>query len=640
MRRLSAIIFTDMVGYTALMQADEFTATTIRDRHRTVLREGIEAHQGEIVQFYGDGTLSVFPSAVEAVDAAVDIQLRFQLDLPVPVRIGLHIGDIVHDEDGVHGDGVNVAARVQGLAISGSVLVSGGIYEELKNHPRISTRSLGNFKLKNVQKPLAIHAVTVAGLAIPSTADLSSDIDRTKKSVAVLPFVSMSSDPENEYFSDGITEEILNALTKFDDLKVTARTSSFAFKGKNKDIREIGRELNVGAVLEGSVRKVGNRVRITAQLIDTADGYHLFSNRYDRVLEDIFEVQDEIARTIAEEFRILFPVAKSRSMVTVRKPTESPEAYSLYLRGLHCWNQWTPNTTQEALSHFRDALALDPDFALAHTGVARCFAHLGASGRLNSREAYQGAQEAAQRAIELNPEIAESHISLGLVRLFYDWDLVAAKRSLEYAVRLNPGSVEAYYAVGLYYMAAGHFDEFLETAETAVALDPLSLRALEALGRANIFGENPREGLVHYNRALEIEPTFRSAIEGLAYAYDRLGEHDNAIEELLRYRALTPGGAGGLGSGAYIFARAGRTEDALAYLAELEDLEQASPELIFDFDFTGGLVVLGRIDEALERLKSAIEARHGAVVFVRHNFVWEGLRDDPRMDEILGAVGL
>ena len=224
------------------------------------------------------------------MDAAVDIQRRFQLDPPIPVRIGLHIGDIVHDQDGVHGDGVNVVARVQGLALPGSVLISGGVYEELKNHPRLPTRALGDFELKNVQKPLAIHAVAVSTLAVPSPADLSSSGNWAKKSIAVLPFVSMSSDLENEYFTDGIPEEILNSLVKFDDLMVTARTSSFVFKGKHEDVREIGRTLNVGAVLEGSVRKAENRVRITAQLVDTADGYHLFSNSYDRVLEDIFAV--------------------------------------------------------------------------------------------------------------------------------------------------------------------------------------------------------------------------------------------------------------------------------------------------------------------------------------------------------------
>ena len=180
-------------------------------------------------------------NAVQAVDAVVDIQRLFQLAPPIPVRIGLHIGDVVHDQDGVHGDGVNVAARVQGLAIPGSVLISGGVYEELKNHPRLPTRALGDFELKNVQRPVSIHAVTASALAVPSPADLSSSGEQTKKFIAVLPFVNMSSDVENEYFTDGITEEMLNAMVKFDDLKVTARTSSFAFKGRHEDVRDIGR---------------------------------------------------------------------------------------------------------------------------------------------------------------------------------------------------------------------------------------------------------------------------------------------------------------------------------------------------------------------------------------------------------------
>ncbi len=640
MRRLSAIMFTDMVGYTALMQEDETRATTLRDRHRTVLREGIETHEGEIVQFYGDGTLSVFPSAVQAVDAAVDIQAQFQAAPPIPVRIGLHIGDIVHDQDGVHGDGVNVAARVQGLAVPGSVLISDGVYEELKNHPRLQTRALGDFELKNVQTPLGIHAVAASGLALPSPADLSASGSRAKKSLAVLPFVNMSSDRENEYFTDGITEEILNALVKFDDLMVTARTSSFVFKDRQEDVREIGRTLNVGAVLEGSVRKAGNRVRITAQLVDTADGYHLFSNSYDRVLEDIFAVQDEIAHTIARELRVLFPTAGAQTPTMGRKPTESSEAYSLYLRGMHSWNQLTPNTSQDALGHFRDALELDPNFALAYTGVARCCIHLGTSGRLSSDEAYPAAQEAAQRAIELNPDIAEPHVSLGLVKLFYDWDLTASRRSLEQAIDLNPGSAEVRHGAGMCYVASGDFDALLETAEVAASLDPLSLIALEALGRAHLISGRPREGLIHYDRALEIDPTFRTAIEGRALAYSLLGEHDRAVEEFLSYKALTPGGAGGLGVAVYLFSAAGRTDEALGYLTELEELERTSPELTLHMDFIAALAALGRDEEAIDRLQRAVEARSGAVVYVRHTFLWDDLHGDPRVDEILSAVGL
>ena len=632
-------MFTDMVGYTALMQEDEAKATELRNRHRTVLRQEIEGQRGEIVQFYGDGTLSVFPSAVQAVGAAVAIQRRLQIDPPIPVRIGLHIGDVIHDQDGVHGDGVNVASRVQGLAIAGSVLVSGRVRDELENHPHIPTLFLGDFQLKNVRRPKAIHAVTAPELAVPAASELSSGGERARRSIAVLPFARLSPDAADEYFADGVTEEILNVLVRFEDLRVTARTSSFAFKGRHEDVRQIGRELSVDTVLEGSVRKAGNRVRITAQLIDTADGYHLFSNSYDRVLEDIFAVQDEIARTIARELRVIFPARTSGAPV-VRKPTQNADAYNSYLRGLHCWNRWTPDATQEALGHFRDALALDPGFALAHTGIARCYGQLGAMGRVPSDVAYPAAAAAARRAIELDPEIAESHISLSLVKLFYEWDLEAAHACLERAIRLSPSSAEARQWAGYCHIASGRFADLLETAETATLLDPLSLTALDLLGTAHVVSGSPEEALVHFQRAIAIDPTFRSAIEGRAFAYDRMGEHERAAEELLRYRALTPGGSGGLSTAVYILARAGRTEEALTCLAELEQLERDTPDRNLHIDFTVALTGLGRVDEAFGRLERAIEARSGAVVFVRHGFVWESLRDDPRFDGMLGAVGL
>ena len=334
MRRLAAIMFTDMVGFTALMQEDEHRAKSIRDRHRDALRESIEKHGGELVQFYGDGTLSVFGSAIEGVNAAVAAQRRLQQGPPIPVRIGIHIGDINHDKDGVYGDGVNVAARIQALSVPGGVLVSGKVFDEIKNHPELPATGLGEFELKNVQRPVRIFALSVPGLVVPDPKQMNPKEQR-KKTIAVLPFVNMSADPENEFFSDGIAEELINALTRVEGLQVTARTSSFAFKGKNKDVRKIGKDLGVSAILEGSVRKAGNRVRITAQLIDTRDGYHIFSKVYDRVLEDIFKTQDEISLEIVNELRATLPGnGEKPSLVTA--PTENSEAYDSYLKGLYC----------------------------------------------------------------------------------------------------------------------------------------------------------------------------------------------------------------------------------------------------------------------------------------------------------------
>lgn len=299
-RRLSAIMFTDMVGYTKLVQEDESRARRDRDRWRSLLDRHARRHGGRTLQFYGDGALTVFDSAVAAVESAVAIQRDLLEEPRVLLRTGIHTGDVVYDREGVFGDGVNVASRIQGLATPGAVLASGKVFDEIKNQPHLATASLGEFRLKNVQRPVRVYAVAADGVALPGAHAVAARGSRAPESIAVLPFVSMSFDPEDEVFSDGMTEELINLLTRVDGLRVTARTSSFAFKERQEDIRDIASKLGVRMVLEGSVRRAADRVRVTAQLIDATSGYHLFSETYDRLLEDVFEVQDEIAREIVD----------------------------------------------------------------------------------------------------------------------------------------------------------------------------------------------------------------------------------------------------------------------------------------------------------------------------------------------------
>ena len=340
-RMLSAIMFSDMVGYTALMQEDERKAKESRDRYRKALEENILKHQGKILQYYGDGALAVFGSAIHSALCAVEIQKELLKPPEVSLRIGIHSGDIVHDDDGIYGDGVNIASRIESLSVPGGVLISDKLFDEIKNHSSLSAKLLGSYKLKNVKAPVKIYALTNPGLNIPTDQQLKAKTGfEEKQSIAVLPFVNMSADPENEYFSDGITEEILNALTNIDGLKVTSRTSSFAFKGKNEDIREIGTKLNVNSVLEGSVRKSGNKIRITAQLINTVDGYHVWSEVFNRNLEDIFEVQDEISRKIVNKLRERFSIKSSQESL-IKSYTNNLDAYNDYLKGIFYFNKWT-----------------------------------------------------------------------------------------------------------------------------------------------------------------------------------------------------------------------------------------------------------------------------------------------------------
>ncbi len=351
MRQLAAIMFSDMYGFTALMQQNEQSAKRKQRWLKEVLEKCIPAYNGKILQYYGDGALSIFNSAIDGVKCAVEIQQTLQQEPKVELRIGIHTGDISIEDETIYGDGVNLASRIESLAVPGSIFISEKVFDEIKNQENLTAREMGYFEFKNVTHPLRIFAIDKNGLVVPARDALKGKTKQPVNRLAVLPFVNMSADPENEYFSDGITEELLNALTKVDDLQVISRTSAFAFKGKNSDIREIGLQLNVDRILEGSVRKVGNRVRITAQLVNAADGYHIWSENYDRNLTDIFEVQDEISSIIANKLRENLAPGEHREKL-VKVPTQNLVAYTLFLKGLHFHNEITPKYTKKAIDMF------------------------------------------------------------------------------------------------------------------------------------------------------------------------------------------------------------------------------------------------------------------------------------------------
>ena len=591
-----------------------------------IVSQSIEKHGGEIIQFYGDGTLSVFGSAIAAVSSAVAAQQALQQEPSIPVRMGLHIGDIDRDEDGVYGDGVNVAARIEGLSAPGAVMISGKVFDEIKNHPELPATALGEFDLKNVRRPVRVFAITATG--------------PPERTIAVLPFVNMSPDPENEFFSDGISEELINALTRVEGLQVTARTSSFAFRDKNKDVREIGRKLGVSAVLEGSVRKSGNRVRIAAQLIDTRDGYHIFSSVYDRVLKDIFETQDEITLKIVNELRATLPENGEKPSL-VQPVTEHSEAYAAYLKGMYCWNQWTPDSAHQAIDHFQRAVELDPDFARAWGAMARTHTYLAAMGRSTlCGEAYSCAYSAAEKAIELDSEIEDSHVALALVRLFHDWDLSAAETSFLRAMAINPDSVDVLHGYSLYLQADGRADEAVAVLERAARLDPLNLPVLDYLGKAHMTCGQYDEALAQFDRVLELDPEFRSALEGKGWTYLHMGRLDDAIHTFERVRELTPHPKGGITPLAYALGVAGRLDEAEELVALIEEREQEEPDVALDLDFATIYSGMGREEQALDRLRQAAEKRIGGLVFWRNWPSWSNLRQMSGVQEFMKEQGL
>lgn len=642
-RQLSAILFADIVGFTALMQRDESLARAQRDRQRESLEKHIAANNGHLVQYFGDGTLAMFDSSVSAVEAAVAVQQELQIGTSVPLRIGIHTGDVVYEGDGIYGDGVNVASRIESMSVPGAVLVSERVFDDLKNHPELPAHGLGGFQFKNVLRPMELYAISAAGLEVPDPSELEGKGERASKSIAVLPFVNMSNDPDNEYFSDGITEEILNVLTRVDGLKVTSRTSAFSFKNTTKDIRDIGTELGVKTVLEGSVRKAGNRVRITAQLIDVASDTHIWSEVYDRELEDIFAVQDEISLKIAERLKEGFANERQQNQpaptpVVVAEPvapTQNMEAYKLYLKGRHAWNQWTPTGIGQSIECYQAALELEPEFAIAHAGLAQAYAAI-----FSPTVAFDKAKKHAELAIRFDDKRAKAHLAMGITRLLHDWDWEGAESSLRKAIELNESDPEGHQYLSMYLFAMGRVSEAVDEMDVMERLDPLSPQVISWIGMAHFFAGHPEKSMHYFQRAKALDSTFRVADEYMGWMYLETGRVKEAVAifESMKeqfdspYLGITPLGCA--------YAVDGQTAKAQEMLRLLEERAIQHPGEHLDTDFALIHMHLGNIDRVFELTKEALDKRSPWLLFSRVDRRFTSMHRDPRYQSILDSLKL
>ncbi|MFY0601566.1 MAG: tetratricopeptide repeat protein [Cyclobacteriaceae bacterium] len=633
-RKLAAIMFADIVGYTAMMQENEILTKKIRDAHRKTLTESVEAHGGTILQFYGDGSLSIFDSAVEAAGCAVKIQLESQNDPKVPLRIGIHTGDVVVDEEGAFGDGVNVASRIESLAITGSVMISDKVYDEIKNHTAYRTLSMGEFELKNVARPVEAFAIINEGLIVPKRNELKGKVKESIKSIAVMPFMNMSADPENEYFSDGITEELINAMTRVEGLMVTSRTSSFSFKGKNEDVRSIGEKLNVQSILEGSVRKSGNRVRITAQLINVADGYHVWSESFDRNLEDIFEVQDEISQTIANKLREKLSI-KEKSKPLVISHTDNFQAYNHYLMGLFHYNKWTPANAVKAIGHYEKAIQEEPNFSLPYVGMARSYSLISITGYRNPKEAAEKAIMYGNKALSMDSNNIDAYLVLAVIQYFYKWDWGQGFLGIQKAIEINPNSSEAHLLYSLHYAIKGRIEEALEAMDKSYQIDPVSFNTIRTLADMYYFAERYDEAIAVYDSILEQDPHFLAAIEFKAWAYLMKGDTNQAIALFLSMGAEGSHAIQADSQLAYAYSQKGDEEQARAYLSALEKKGTGS-----NFDYAIIYAGLHDLDNAFHHLEKCYEERLGTIIFIKVSPIWKPLRKDKRYLELLERLNL
>jgi len=473
-RQLAAIMFTDIVGYTALMGRDEHRAFELLKKNREIQRPVIEQYGGRWIKELGDGVLASFNNVSDAVHAAIKIQEQCEATHDFQLRIGIHQGDVVFEEDDVFGDAVNIASRIQVIANPGSIYVSESVHLNLSSLSHISTRFVKEESLKNVKEAVKIYEVIMDSTPVASFSKQEEQSNKVlEKSIAVLPFSNMSNDPDQDYFGEGIAEEIINSLVHIKDLKIAGRTSSAQFKGKNIDLRQIGKMLGVGSVLEGSVRKQGNHLRITAQLINVEDGFHLWSERYDRNMDDIFAIQDEIALAITEKLKItLF----STDLETItRVATQNTEAYELVLKGRFHINR-RGSSIISGLELFKQAISIDPEYSLAYSGYAWANYLMAFYSFLPGGEVMNIVKQAAETAIKLDNTLAEGYCYLANYFFGIERNWTESKKNFLKAIELNPNFVQGYSLYSLSYLnwVEGNFEEAEKQGRLAIKLEPLS----------------------------------------------------------------------------------------------------------------------------------------------------------------------
>lgn len=531
-RQLAAIMFTDIEGYTSMMQRDEKGAVKIRARHRSVFEMTTDAFNGKIIQYFGDGTLSIFKSTVEAVDCAIELQKAFLEDPKIPVRIGIHVGDIIQSKDDIIGDAVNVASRIESCAIVGSILISDKVHDQIRSHRHIETKFLDAYELKNVDDAMPIFAISNEGLVIPRAEqvkgklkalpnDSKKHISKRKAlilstitfvfllsalltyqsfakkaslsnelSIAVLPFDNLSKDDDAEFFRDGITEDILTQLSKLKDLRVISRTSVMQYKNTEKTIPEIAEELGVSYILEGSIRKYGNDIRITAQLIDADSDEHLWAENYDKTLTNIFSLQTEVSEEIVDALQINLSFEEQQGLAIVA--TKNIEAYKLFLEGRSEADKRNSESIARSIALYKEAVVLDPNYAEAYAEIANSiFLETYYSGR-KPTEASELANDYLEKAVSISDKISRIYSVKGFIKNI-EGKHEEAEEAFKKAIELSPNDLTARHQYAIYFYYTKQYLKQLEQAEIAYRLDPLSFVTANTYATALAFNHKYEE---------------------------------------------------------------------------------------------------------------------------------------------------
>ena len=640
LHQLAAIVFTDIVGYTAMMQEDEVVAVENINRFRKTIETSAAGHNGTIIQYYGDGCLLLFNSSVNAVLFAKLLQTDFSVLPALPVRIGIHMGDVLLKEGNVFGDVVNIAARIQALAPPGCIYISETVHENTKNKKEIKSHFIKQELLKNVKSPVSIYEVPIISAEV--NFPLSQDPEKSYfmvpvNSIAVLPFLNMSNDPEQEYFGEGMAEEIINSLAHLQDLKVAGRMSTFQFKGKSESIKEIGGKLGVNSILEGSIRKQGNRLRITVQLINVKDGFHLWSEKYDREMNDIFAIQDEIALSITEKLQIAL-LKKDRDKIT-KSHTQNTEAYDLYLKGRFHLNR-RGASIPASIQYFQKAIDKDPDFALAYAGYADGNLVLANYGLVPPKLVMAKAKQAAEKAIQLDPSLPDGYCSLGFYYTLFEWNWPEAKKNFLVSLELNPRYTLAHSWYGWNYLTIveGKFDEGIKHGDILVKLEPLSAFFTGMYSLMLCTVGKLKQALEVCRAAIELDANSFISLVSEGKILLGLQQYEESIASFERAMKISNRHHFAVNGNIWNYCLTGNIDKARSLMNELK--ERAEKEYIAKTFTAVSAAYLGDLDEAFDYLEKAYNDRDPILLNIRYE-KWgpPQFRNDPRFQKLLEKIG-
>jgi len=673
-RQLSAIMFTDIEGYTAMMQFDESKAILVRNKHRKIIDSITEKYNGELVQYYGDGTLSTFKSSIQAVRCAVEMQKAFMEEPSIPVRIGLHVGDIIITESDIIGDAVNIASRIESLAVAGSVLISDKVNDALRNQNDIETEFLDAFDFKNVNKIIPVFAIKSEDLIVPKLSEIkgktkskdsegfknyrkktivalsflivvilalayyttmTSDniVKEGKKTLAVIPFDDMNGDEESNMFADGVTEDIITHLSKIQNLQITSRASSMQYKDSYKSISDIAKELGVDFILEGSVRKYNDQVRINAQLVDAKNNKNLWADNYTNILNKIFEIQTAVSKDIAKALEITLSANEQNRLENL--PTKNSDAYMAYKQGQMFLNRGGGKVDElkQAEDFFKESISLDPEFCSAYVGLADTYVEYIYWGREASSDMLDKASSPALTALAINTNDGGSYGALGAIS-FYKYERDTAERYLEKAIEINPSYVGAYDKLAWIRVFDGDLDAAVSLFKKVLELDPLSTKYMANIAFAHAYFAQYDEGLRVLDGALLKFPNNNILLWMKANLLSLEGNYKEAVD-LFTTRSDGRNTNWMLG---YTYAKLGMIDEATGILNH--QLEKSETAYVPPYMIATIYMGLGNEEKALEWLEKDYEVGGLGLFYwgLKRDVKFKSLQKNPRFITLLGKI--